>query len=65
MPAWVLEVVSFVERYPGMSPDAVLNMGLDCYDWLPVASDAFARAREMKRAADDKPAQFRRHGPSG
>ena len=65
MPAWVIEVVSFTARYPGMTPDAVLNMSLDSYDWLPVATDAFARAAEMKAAKDDGRPQFKRHGPRG
>jgi hypothetical protein len=63
MPPWVLEVASFVARYPGTTPDSVLNMGLDSYDWLPVCTDALARAAEMKQAKDDGAARFRRHGP--
>jgi hypothetical protein len=63
MPVWVLEVASFVARYPGTTPDSVLNMSLDSYDWMPIASDAFARAAEMKAARDDGRARFKRHGP--
>lgn len=64
MPPWVLEVASFVARYPGTTPDSVLSMSLDSFDWIPVATDALERAAEMKAAAKSSgTASFKRHGP--
>ena len=65
MPGWVIEVASFTAMYPGMTPDAVLSMGLDAYDWLPVATEALTRAGEMRQKGKDHGSQFRRHGPGG
>jgi hypothetical protein len=50
MPMWVLEVDALMTMYPGLTPDDVLNMDLDCWEWLPVVHSARARAREMQAA---------------
>lgn len=52
MPSWVLDVDSFMQMYPGLTPADVLAMDLDSYEWLPVARAARIQAAEMKQTAD-------------
>lgn len=52
MPGWMLDVDAFMQLYPGLTPRDVLEMDVDCFDWLPVVRAARAKAAEMRQAAD-------------
>lgn len=62
MPRWVMDVDAFMVMYPGLSPQQVLEMDLDCFDWLPVVRAARVQAAEMRSRADTGPARFGRGG---
>lgn len=48
----MLDVDSFMQMYPGLTPADVLGMDLDSYEWLPVVRAARIQAAEMKQTAD-------------
>jgi hypothetical protein len=65
MPPWMLDVDAFMTMYPGLTPDDVLNMDADCFDWLPVVRAARMKAEEMRAAGSAGAASFGRRGPGG
>jgi hypothetical protein len=51
MPRHVIDVDAFMVMYPGLSPQDVMDMDEDCFDWLPVVRAARMKAAEYRENA--------------
>jgi len=58
MPAWMLDVDAFMLMYPGLTPADVIDMDVDCFEWLPVVRAARVQAAGMSERAHSGPAVF-------
>jgi hypothetical protein len=52
MPLWMLDVDAFMQMYPGLTPADVIDMDIDCFDWLPVVRAARVKAAEWQARTD-------------
>lgn len=48
MPRHVINIDAFMIMYPGLSPQDVIEMDEDCFDWLPVVRAARMKAAEYR-----------------
>lgn len=49
---WMLDVDAFMQMYPGLTPADVIDMDIDCFDWLPVVRAARVKAAEWQARTD-------------